>query len=115
MTVRGYLDKITCPTLLVTGEFDPLCPLEDAVEAFSDLRVPKEMWVMENQYHPLWGIPNLGGLDCHEYVLDWLEGVFNGKNTPSKKGRIAYVKDNGDGPFGNCVWEPPIKAGQAYF
>jgi hypothetical protein len=70
---------------------------------------------MENQYHPLWGIPNLGGLDCHEYVLDWLEGVFNGKNTPSKKGRIAYVKDNGDGPFGNCTWEPPIRAGQAYF
>ena len=23
MTVRGYMDKITCPTLLVTGEFDP--------------------------------------------------------------------------------------------
>jgi pimeloyl-ACP methyl ester carboxylesterase len=94
MTVRGYLDKITCPTLLVTGEFDPLCPLED---------------------HPLWGIPNLGGLDCHEYVLDWLTGVFSGKQAPSKKGRIAYVRENGDGPFGNCEWEPPIKPGQAYF
>ena len=115
MTVRGYLGKITCPTLLVTGEFDPLCPLEDAVEAFEDLKVPKEMWVMENQYHPLWGLPNFGGLDCHEYVLDWLRAFFDKKLKPSKKGRIAYVPENGDGPWGDCEWTPPIKRGQAYF
>src|SRR5689334_21306808 len=115
MTVRGYLDKITCPTLLVTGEVDPLSPLEGAVEAFGDLRVPKEMWVMENQYHPLWGIPNLGGLDCHDYVLDWLQGVFSGKRVPTKRGRIAYVREHGDGPWGDCEWDPPIKARQAYF
>jgi dipeptidyl aminopeptidase/acylaminoacyl peptidase len=115
MTVRGYLDKIQCPTLLVTGEFDPLCPLEDAIEAFGDLRVPKEMWVMENQYHPLWGIPNLGGLDCHEYVLDWLQGLFSGRRTPTKKGRIAYIREHGDGPWGDCEWTPPVKPRQAYF
>ena len=115
MTVRGYLGKIKCPTLLVTGEFDPLCPLEDAVEAFDDLKVPKEMWVIENQYHPLWGLPNLGGLDCHEYVLDWLQALFSKKLTPKKSGRIAYVKEHGDGPWGNCEWTPPIKRGQAYF
>jgi dipeptidyl aminopeptidase/acylaminoacyl peptidase len=115
MTVRGYLDKVTCPTLLVTGEFDPLCPLEDAVEAYGDLKVAKEMWVIENQYHPLWGLPNLGGLDCHEYALDWLQGLFSGKSVPKKKGRIAYVRENGDGPFGDCEWTPPIGKGQAYF
>ncbi len=115
MTVRGYLGKIKCPTLLVTGEFDPLCPLEDAVEAFADLKVPKEMWVMENQYHPLWGIANLGGMDCHDYVLDWLRGVFSGKRQAKKRGRIAYIRETGDGPWGNCEWTPPIKPGQAYF
>jgi hypothetical protein len=115
MTVRGYLDKIRCPTLLVTGEFDPLCPLEDAIEAYGDLRVPKEMWVMENQYHPLWGIQNLGGLDCHEYVMDWLAGLFSGRITPTHKGRICYIKEHGDGPWGDCEWAPPTKAGQAYF
>jgi dipeptidyl aminopeptidase/acylaminoacyl peptidase len=115
MTVRGYLGKITCPTLLVTGEFDPLCPLEDAVEAFNDLQVPKEMWVMENQYHPLWGIPNLGGMDCHDYVLDWLEGVFSGRQGLTKAGRIAYVREGGEGPFAECDWTPPVRGGQAYF
>ena len=115
MTVRGYLGKVKCPTLLVTGEFDPLCPLEDAVEAFNDLKVPKEMWVIENQYHPLWGIPNLGGMDCHDYVMDWLHLLFSGKRAPTKRGRIAYVRENGDGPWGECEWTPPIGAGQAYF
>jgi len=115
MTVRGYLGKVKCPTLLVTGEFDPLCPLEDAVEAFADLKVPKEMWVFENQYHPLWGIANLGGMDCHDYVLDWLQALFSGRRKPKKAGRIAYIRENGDGPWGNCEWTPPIKPGQAYF
>ena len=115
MTVRGYLDKIKCPTLLVTGEYDPLCPLEDAVEAFGDLKVPKEMWVFENQYHPLWGLSNLGGMDTHEYVLDWLQALFSGQHKPTKRGRIAYVGDNRDGPWGRCEWTPSIKPGQAYF
>lgn len=115
MTVRGYMDKIKCPTLLVTGEFDPLCPLEDAVEAFDDLKVPKEMWVVENQYHPLWGLPNFGGMDCHDYVFDWLKQFFDGTLTPKKKGKISYIREHGDGPWGDCEWTPPIKRGQAYF
>jgi pimeloyl-ACP methyl ester carboxylesterase len=115
MTVRGCLGKVKCPTLLVTGEFDPLCPLEDAVEAFDDLKVPKEMWVIENQYHPLWGLSNLGGMDCHDYVMDWLKGVFSGKRLPTKRGRIAYIRESGDGPWGKADWVPPIKRGQAYF
>jgi pimeloyl-ACP methyl ester carboxylesterase len=115
MTVRGYMDKITCPTLLVTGEFDPLCPLEDAVEAFEDLKVPKEMWVVENQYHPLWGLPNFGGMDCHDYVFDWLKQFFDGTLQPKKKGRISYIRENGDGAWGNPDWTPPIRRGQPYF
>jgi hypothetical protein len=73
------------------------------------------MWVFENQYHPLWGIANLGGMDCHDYVLDWLQGVFSGKRMPRKPGRVAYIKEHGDGPWGKCEWTPPIKRGQAYF
>jgi pimeloyl-ACP methyl ester carboxylesterase len=115
MTVRGYLGKVKCPTLLMTGEFDPLCPLEDAVEAFDDLKVPKEMWVIENQYHPLWGLPNFGGLDCHDYAFDWLKAFFSGKRRLSKKGKVLYVKENGEGPWSDCEWTPPIKRGQAYF
>ena len=114
MTVRGHLGRVRCPTLLVTGEFDPLCPLEDAIEAYEELRVAKEMWVIENQFHPLWKLPNLGSLDCHEYVLDWL-GVVLGKGLAADHRRIAYLRQNGDGPWGDGDWTPPVKPGQRYF
>lgn len=113
MTVKGHMDKVKCPTLLVTGEFDPLCPLEDAIEVFGDLTTRKEMWVIENQFHPLWGIGNLGKLDCHHYVIDWLKRALVDGQTNER--RIAYVREHGDGPFGDCEWVPPVGPGQAYF
>ena len=113
MTVKGYANKVQCPTLLVTGEFDPLCPLEDAIEVYQDITARKEMWVIEDQFHPLWGIPNLGKLDCHHYVADWLaRALLDGK---TNDGRIAYVRTKGDGPFGDCEWNPPVGPGEAYF
>ena len=113
MTVKGYADKVQCPTLLATGEFDPLCPLEDAVEVYEDLTCKKELWVIEDQFHPLWGIPNLGKLDCHHYIMDWLQRALIEGKTNDK--RIAYVGNKGDGPFGDCKWTPTIKPGEAYF
>ena len=117
MTVKGYSEKIKCPTLLVTGEFDPLCPLEDAIEVFEDLTCKKEMWVIEDQFHPLWNIPNLGKLDCHHYTVDWLQKVLFSKNSSKgvSDGRIAYVENHGDGPFGDCEWKPTVGPNQSYF
>ncbi|MBI3024487.1 MAG: EamA family transporter [Candidatus Tectomicrobia bacterium] len=92
MTVKGYMDKVRCPTLLATGEFDPLCPLEDAVEVFEDLTCPKEMWVIENQFHPLVSLKNLGGTDHHQPILDWLQRVLAQGKVNQR--RIAYVKES---------------------
>ncbi len=115
MTVRGHLGRMRCPTLLVTGEFDPLCPLEDAIEAYDELRVPKELWVFENQFHPLSKLANLGSLDCHDYVLDWLGMVLMGQGLAPDHDRTAYIRQNGDGPWGDCEWTPPVAPGQRYF
>ena len=115
MTVRGYLGKITCPTLLSTGEYDPLSPLEDAIEAFGELKAPKELWVFENQFHQLKSLPNLGGLDGHNYIFDWLRRALAGKGLSRRHNRMAYIRQNGDGPWGRCEWRPPVAAGQAYF
>src|SRR5690606_25140425 len=115
MTVRGYLDRIQCPTLLMMGEFDPLCPLEDAIAAYEELQTEKEMWVIENQYHPLWGIENLGGLDCHDYALDWLQRFFSGKARPTREGSIKYIREHGLGPWSDCEWTPPVPPDVAYF
>ena len=114
MTMRGHLGKIKCPTLLSTGEYDPLCPLEDAIEAFAELKSPREMWIFENQYHQQRRLANLGGLDNYEYIFDWLNVALN-KGLPQQHRRIAYIRENGDGPWGECEWTPTVKAGQAYF
>jgi len=54
-------------------------------------------------------------LDAHEYVLDWLGTVLGGPGLPADHARIAYVSQQGDGPFGDCEWTPPVGPGQAYF
>jgi hypothetical protein len=100
--------------LLITGEFDPLCPLEDAVEAYSELGTPKELWVLENQCHPLWKLPNFGSLDCQEYALDWISKALSSGLAKNHR-RIAYARTGEDGPFGESEWVPPVGFGQAYF
>ena len=114
MTVKGYMEKVRCPTLLVTGEFDPLCPLEDALEVYEDLTCAKELWVLENQFHPLGDLKNLGGLDNHQYILDWLQRALT-DGVPEDHKRIAYIKESGEGPFSDCEWLPTVKPGEPYF
>ena len=38
-----------------------------------------------------------------------------GNIKPKKKGQVKYVRENGDGPWGECDWTPPVGRGQAYF
>jgi alpha-beta hydrolase superfamily lysophospholipase len=80
-----------------------------------ELTAQKELWVLENQYHPLWSIGNLGGLDVHDYALDWLQGLYSGHLQPTRQGRIAYVREGGSGPWSDCEWQPPIGPAQPYF
>ena len=49
--------------------------------------------------------------------MDWLQRVLFSE-TPDNglaDGRIAYITDKGDGPWGDCEREPPISANDAYF
>lgn len=71
--------------------------------------------MFENQHHVLWGMNNIGGLDCHEYVFDWLKTVLQGKGLAKGHNRVAYIRENGDGPWGQCEWTPTVKPSQAYF
>ena len=75
------------------------------------------MWVIEDQFHPLWNIPNLGKLDCHHYTVDWLQRVLFSKNSNEgvSDGRIAYVRNHGDGPFGDCEGILQLDPNQSYF
>ncbi|MFQ6111540.1 MAG: alpha/beta hydrolase family protein [Nitrospinota bacterium] len=100
MHCRGYGKKVKCPTLLVTGEFDPLAPLEDTLALFAELSPPKELWVFEDEYHPLWKLEGNGGLGIHQPVCDWLSTVLKGDGLPKGHTRKAYIRRNGFGPWG---------------
>ena len=75
MTLEPVAGKIKCPTLLAMGEFDELCPLEDAERLFEMLGCPKELWVYENETHTLGSrLP-----DFYLAVADWIRDALEGK------------------------------------
>ena len=99
MVLKGYGSRIHCPTLLVTGEFDPLSPVEAGLELYSDLAGPKELWVIENEFHRVWAMEGLGGLDLNPYAVDWLRDALEGKLHAGHQ-KTVYVRQKlGRGPF----------------
>lgn len=87
MTLAPIVDKIKCPTLLVMGEFDELCPLEDAEELYEKLRCPKELWVYENETHTFGGrLP-----DFYLQVADWMKDALEGRFGPGHARRVDHA------------------------
>ena len=99
MTLQGYADKIRCPVLLGAGEFDPLTPVEGAFRLYEELNCPKEFWILENEFHRVWGMKGLGGLDLTPFAVDWLREALNGNVRPGHR-KIVYIRQNtGAGPY----------------
>ena len=88
MTLARYAGRIRCPILLLHGEFDQLCPLEDARRLMSILTCPRELWVFENEFHPIghWR-PELAA-----WAADWLRDVLNGRYDPLAN-RERYIRE----------------------
>jgi pimeloyl-ACP methyl ester carboxylesterase len=104
MVLTGYAGKIGCPTLLVTGEFDPLSPVEFAKEVFDELSGPKEIWVRENNFHKSDNDGDMGGGQIEMFMADWIvERLKNGCD-PSLN-RAQYVRVGGRGPFDSPIPE----------
>jgi hypothetical protein len=77
---------------MVTGEYDPLAHLEDVVSVYEKLGGPKELWVLENNFHSPRNIPNLGGIDAYGYLADWLRDAVDGRKPAGLK-REMLVRD----------------------
>ncbi len=99
MTLIGHAGKIKCPTLLATGEFDPLSPVEDGLEVFGELGGPKELWVLENEFHRVWTMEGLGGLDLNPFAVDWLCDALDGKIPPGHNKTVYIPQKSGRGAF----------------
>jgi dipeptidyl aminopeptidase/acylaminoacyl peptidase len=100
MTLIGLAKKIKCPILLATGEFDPLCPIEDAYAVYDEVAGPKELWVWENEAHALNTLKGAAGLDIHPLAADWLMDKLEGRYD-KKMANEVYVRQSGHGAYGD--------------
>ncbi len=64
MTLDGYLDKITCPTLMTVGEYDPRSPIDEIFELFEQVTAPSELWLFADQRH----MPKIGAEESKTLV-----------------------------------------------
>ena len=101
MTMDGLMEKITCPTLIVTGEYDPRAPVQEVYRLFDQMQAPAELWVLPDQHHngsiTQKGRSSVWEADIHAFVCDWLRERFNG--VPLKHpGKSLWVDPAGAGP-----------------
>jgi hypothetical protein len=98
--------KIKCPTLLMSGEFDPRSPINDVYERFDLLTVPAELWVYADQHHmlSLLGNPDaaLWFNETHSLTMDWLADRAADRPMPNA-GEVIYLEQTGGGPNGQSA------------
>jgi pimeloyl-ACP methyl ester carboxylesterase len=101
MTMEGRMDKITAPTLVVTGEYDPRAPVSEVYRLFDEMKAPAELWVLPDQHHngsvTQKARSSVWEADIHAFVCDWLRDRFNG--APVKHpGKALWLEPSGPGP-----------------
>jgi dienelactone hydrolase len=86
MGLAGVGAKLKCPTLITQGENDFLCPLEGAEKFFSEIAGPKEMWIFQDEFHPL------GGVMAHliPWLADWVLDALDGKFPAGYSRRVEH-------------------------
>lgn len=102
MILDDIAPKLTCPLLMVHGEYDELNPLQDALDCYARVRAPKEIWVAEDQFHPLGKVAP----ELFPSIIDWLQDRLEGKSMPRE--RQVWIRRNGEYREG-MVREPLIE------
>ena len=114
MQVSGHMAKITCPTLMVSGEYDLRDPIEEVYRVFEELKVPAELWVFADQFH-LASLSAGGTETVQGLMLDWLRDRLEGRPL-AHPGQVLYLDKSGTGPNSPSVplkrrwYEPAAKA-----
>ncbi len=99
MVLDDVAGEVTCPALQVTGEYDPLAPLETVLPIYEMVAGPKELWVIENDFHNPRNRPNFGGIDFFGYLADWLNDALAGKIAADHKREILVPEHAPGGPY----------------
>jgi dipeptidyl aminopeptidase/acylaminoacyl peptidase len=76
--LREDIKEITCPLLIVQGEFDELCTPEMVKAIVTKATAPYELRIYEDEFHPLGGV----AVEAYEGAVDWLKDRLDGKPAP---------------------------------
>ena len=98
LTLKGHAERIACPVLMATGEFDPLNPLEESEAVYEALTCPKEMWIFEDEFHSIRTPKALAGHGTFHFVAQWMSRALAGQIEPGHA-RKAYIQPNGIGMY----------------
>jgi dipeptidyl aminopeptidase/acylaminoacyl peptidase len=88
MHLKDAASKVKCPYLMQHGEFDELCPPEDALAHYESVKAPKEIRVYEDEFHPLGG----SAAEMISSTADWLLQMLEGKYKPDMDNRILVSR-----------------------
>jgi len=100
MTLEGHVEKVTCPTLLVVGEYDHRDPLDEVYRVFDRLGTPGELWVFADQFHKV-KLPGGGEIVSH-LMFDWLADRLAGR-PQAQRGQVLWLDPGGEGPNASRV------------
>ncbi len=94
MTLEGHVEQITCPTLMVTGEWDLRDPVDEVYRLFDRFDAPHELWMFADQFHQFRFVAGDG---LYNAMLDWLVDRLEDKPL-TNDGEVLYLEANGHGP-----------------
>lgn len=100
MVLDDIAPNVTCPSLMVVGEYDPLSHLEDVLKIYDKVPSPKELWVVENDFHSPRNTSNFGGIDYYPFLADWLRAAMDGKKPAGLDRKVLVRQGGGLGPYG---------------
>ncbi|MCC7485985.1 MAG: prolyl oligopeptidase family serine peptidase [Burkholderiales bacterium] len=103
MTMEGFMERIRCPTLVVTGEYDPRAPIAEVYRLMDQMKAPYELWALPDQHHngsvTQKARSSVWEADIHAFVCDWLRERFEGKPL-RHAGKTLWLEPSGAGPNG---------------
>jgi dipeptidyl aminopeptidase/acylaminoacyl peptidase len=98
MSLEGIAGDVSCPCLIISGEYDPLAPLDTVLDVYERVSGPKELWVVEDEFHTPRHGETFGGADFYGFLADWIKDALNGKYQAGWDKRIIIHKMS-EGPY----------------
>ncbi len=113
MTLDALARQVGCPSLQVVGEYDPLAPLDDVLAVYEKVPKPRELSVVENDFHVPRNIENFGGTMFYGYLADWLDDALAGRKPADLDCIVLVRQKEGPGPYANPIKGVHLPLGSA--